>query len=499
MQNSKLKLSVFPLSLLCVFVLSACSSEADRREANRDFDYTSAQLSSRLTTPAPLAAPVYSNEYQVPVESRKGPVGKDIDVRPPEQIMAFASNSRPSTNMNESVLWFSAKSLTQEIGSDVWSNLKNYIAVNKLPVASQNEQTKSIVVGPLSVDFEAENPEDIAPAPAQYYEFSVKDESQMHRAGVRIKWIKPADGVVTPTLFEQKHYATRLLNKFSAYADSTQRSATPVNMNSPIELVLGADNAGTKAMIANNPYAQTWRWLNTVLPKAGLPIEQSSQSQGLIVFHYEGDSSVGFADVLTFWKPVKETGGLALSEGTYRLQLADRGSETSITLLDDGNKPVLVSAVERLHSRLQGYTGVEVRVDETASLSTGSDANVAPEIKPIKITKLGENWVADTSATTVMLHLNEAVTKAGFVVDTAGADSLTAVYKMPEGSIWDALALWKPIAPHYEGLAEGKYIFNLTPHTQGTAIHITDMNGNALPPEISDRIIRNVASDIQGK
>jgi len=496
--NSKQKLSIFSYSLLCVFVLSACSSEADRREANRDFDYTSAQLKTRLTTPATLAQPIYSNEYQLPVETKKGPVGKDVDVRPPEQIMAFASNSRPSSSMNDITLWFSARSLSQPIGDDIWSSLNTYLAVNQYPVVSKNEQSKTVVVGPVSVDFEAEHPEDIPPASAQYYQFSVKDESQLHRAGVSVQWIKPSAGNDAPNIFEQKHYATRLLNKFSAYSDTVQRSATPVNMNNPIELMLGQDNSGSKAIVVNNPYVQTWKWLTTVLPQAGLPIEQSSQSQGLIVFHYTGDNSVGFSDLLTFWKPVKETTGLSLSEGSYRLQLADRGTETSVTLLDDSNKPVLVTAVERLYSKLQSYAGVTVHVtDQPASMAATPLATA--EIKPIHVMKSSDDWVADTSASTVMKYLPEAVTKAGFVVGTSSSDSLKATYKVPEGSIWDALAVWKPITPHYEGLAEGQYIFTLVPHLNGTAIRVTDANGEPVPVQLSERVLRVVAAGIDGK
>ncbi len=499
MPNSKQKLSIFSYSLLCVFVLSACSSEADRREANRDFDYTAAKLQTRLTTPALLAQPTYSNEYQLPVETRKGPVGKDVDVRPPEQIMAFASNSRPSSSMNDTSLWFSARSLSQPIGDDIWSALNTYINVNQFPVVSKNEQSKTVIVGPVSVDFEAEHPEDIPPAPAQYYQFSVKDESQLHQAGVSVQWVKPAEGNAVPSTFEQKHYATRLLNKFSAYADTVQRNATPVNMNNPIELMLGQDNSGSKAIVANNPYAQTWQWLITVLPQAGLPIEQSSQSQGLIVFHYTGDNSVGFTDLLTFWKPVQETNGLSLSEGRYRLQLADRGTETSVTLLDDSNKPVLVTAVERLYSKLQGYTGVNVHVAEQAANAATATPVAVAEIKPIHVMKSGDDWVADTAASTVMKHLPEAVTKAGFVVGTSSSDSLNAIYKMPEENIWDALAIWKPIAPRYEGLAEGQYIFTLVPHLNGTAIRMTDASGAPVPAQLSERILGQVAAGIDGK
>ena len=60
MQNNKMKLSLLPYSILCVCVLSACSSDAEKAQANRDFNYTAAALRPQLKTPAPLQSPSFS-------------------------------------------------------------------------------------------------------------------------------------------------------------------------------------------------------------------------------------------------------------------------------------------------------------------------------------------------------------------------------------------------------------------------------------------------------
>jgi outer membrane protein assembly factor BamC len=494
---NKMKVTLFPCSMICICVLTACSSEADRRQANRDFDYTSAVLRPQIVTPAPLTAPVVSPAYRLPAETQQGPVAENVDVRPPEQIMSFVSSSRADNSRNTTILWFSARSLSQHIDEDLWSWLISYLSINKITITHRDDVNKVLDTGPVAVTFDAENADDIPPAPAQLYQFQVKNDPVTHRAGLLIKWLKAADDQVTPTVFEQRHYATRLLNNVSAYADAQSRGQTAIASNGPIQLVLGQDGSGSQAIIAENAFVNTWQWLQTVLPKAGLPIEQSAQSQGLIVFKYEGDSSTGLMNVLTFWKPVEQTEGLSLSSGLYRLQLADRGSETSITLLDDANKPVLASAVERLHQRLLKYTSVSANV---ASSSAVPKATVQPEIneKPIHFVKIKDKWIADAPVDRVLSHMSADLSQLGWKVNETNATEqrISVGYEIPEGSIFDALAIWKPLAPNYAGLSSGAYVFQLHQVENGTQIELQTASHQAVPVVTAEQVYQALAKKL---
>lgn len=505
MQNNKMKLSLLSYGILCVCVLSACSSEVEKKRANRDFDYTAAVLHPQLKTPAPLQTPSFSQEYQLPVETRKGALAEEVDVRPPEQIMPFITSSRADNNRNTLMLWFSARTLNQQIDEDVWGWLNGYLAANKIPVTRRDDVNKIIETGPVAVTFEGEKEDDIPPAPAQHFQFQVKNDQSTHRAGLMVKWLRNADDQQTaPTVFEQRRYATRLLNNVSAYADTHSRNIYTTSSSGPIQLVLGEDSSGSKAIVAQNSFVSTWQWLQTVLPKAGLPIEHSSQSQGLIVFNYEGDSSVSMLQVLTFWEPVKETNGLALSAGTYRLQLADRGNETSITLLDDSNKPVLVSAVEKLYQRLQQYTNVTpVMVANTAATGTQKVAEQPqPEAvsqKPIHLVKTKEAWIADAPTDQVLSRMSAELSQLGWAVkqtDTA-AQRIDVEYTVPGGSLLDAFAIWKPLAPHYSGLNSGSYIFQLTQLENGTRVELLTSAQQAVPAATAEQVYQALAKKLQ--
>jgi outer membrane protein assembly factor BamC len=156
-----MKVSLFPCSILCLCVLSACSSEAERRQANRDFDYTSAVLRPQLKAPAPLHNPTFSQDFRLPVETRQGAVAEAVDVRPPEQIMTFVSSSRAENNRDAIILWFSARSLTQHIDDDLWSWLNGYLTSNKIATVRRDDANKVLETGPIAVTFDAEEAEDI--------------------------------------------------------------------------------------------------------------------------------------------------------------------------------------------------------------------------------------------------------------------------------------------------------------------------------------------------
>lgn len=505
MQNYRMKITPFSCSLLCVCVLSACSSEAERREANRDFSYTSAKLTQQLKTPSPLQSPAYSQEYRLPVETKQGLMAEDIDVRPPEQIMPFVSSSRADSNRHELMLWFSASSLNQHIEEDLWSWLNGYVTANKIAVTRRDDVNKVLEIGPVAVIFDAEKADDIPPAPAAYYQFSIQNDPATHRAGLKAKWLRQAEADAVPSIFEQRHYATRMLNNVSEYVDTHYRSQTQsvVASNGPIELLLGQDSAGLQALVARNSYVTTWKWLLTVLPKAGLPVESSSQSQGLITFKYEGDSSLSMMKVLTFWEAKEENNdGLALSSGQYRLQLADRGSETSITLLDDSNKPVLASAVEKLYQRLQKYSNVAVTaIAENPSQSPAAAPAAEIVERPIHLVKSKDRWVADAPVDKVLSNMSAELSQLGWVVkqtDTS-AQRINVEYTVPEGGLLDALAIWKPLAPNYSGLNSGSYIFQLKPVEKGTQIELQTATQQAVPSSVADQVYQAIAKKLQAK
>lgn len=506
MRNKNIAVSLFPYSVVCALVLTvtACTTEADRRQANHDFDYTNAKLGSRLVTPAPLKAPDYSNEFQVPLDAHHGDVGSLVDIRPPEQAMPFVNGSRPDANRHLNQIWYSAQSLNQDIQGDVWRWTNDFIAQNQIPVIRRDDTNHVLDVGPIAVKFDEAKPDDIPPAPAQYYRIEMFNNPELHQTALRVTWLKPGEGAEVPDVYAQQRYSTMLLNRASAYMDTHANSGQYLIAQGPISLHYSGDTGGSQNIVADSNFATTWHWLTGVLPKAGLIPEQQSQSQGLIVFNYRNPNEGSFWDTLAFWKPTAPQGqGLGIKSGKYRLQLAEQAKQTSITFLNDGNQPMSPADVQRLYQLLQGYTATPVSVtsvpgndsavvaaQESSSESVASQpvaaaaATAAPvTVTPASITLAEQDgrWVAQTKPEHLIPALTPALKPMGFAVQSAEGNQVVVHYTVPDEDWTDTVAFWKEMPKRYNGLGEGNYVLEISPVGENaSAVVLKSADGKTL-------------------
>lgn len=521
MRNKNLAVSLFPYSVVCALVLTvtACTTEADRRQANHDFDYTNAKLGSRLVTPAPLKAPDYVNDYQVPIEVRHGDVGSQVDVRPPEQAMPFVNGSRPDANRQLNQIWYSAQSLNQNIQGDVWRWTNDFIAQNQIPVVRRDETNHVLDVGPIAVKFEEAKPDDIPPAPAQYYRIEMFNNPELHQTALRVTWLKPGDGAESPDIYAQQRYSTMLLNRVSAYMDTHANSDQYLIAQGPITLHYAGDTGASQNIVSDSNFATTWHWLTGVLPKAGLMLEQQSQSQGLIVFNYRNPNEGSLWDTLAFWKPTTPEGqGLGIKSGKYRLQLAEQAKQTSITFLNDGNQPMSAADVQRLYQLLQGYTSTPVAMSSVpgsdsavvAAQETRSDVTAAPSQTPatalpvpavvtpasISLAEQDGRWVAQTQPEHLIPALTPALQPMGFAVQSVQGNQVVVHYTVPDEEWTDTVAFWKEMPKRYAGLGEGNYVLDISPvGANASAVALKSADGK--PLSVDAAFYRDLARHLQ--
>jgi outer membrane protein assembly factor BamC len=69
-------------------------------------------------------------------------------------------------------------------------------------------------------------------------------------------------------------------------------------------------------------------------------------------------------------------------------------------------------------------------------------------------------------------------------------------YKVPEGSLLDALAIWKPLAPNYTGLNDGSYIFQLHQMETGTQVELLTASQQAVPAATAEQVYRALAKKL---
>lgn len=80
------------VGLALMMTLAACSSDQrDNRQVSGDESYLNTAPLRPLSAPSGLILPVQTGTYEVPVVTRKGDIGKQLDIRPPAQKLALTT------------------------------------------------------------------------------------------------------------------------------------------------------------------------------------------------------------------------------------------------------------------------------------------------------------------------------------------------------------------------------------------------------------------------
>lgn len=88
-----------------VLLLAACSSDSRyKRQVGGDEVYLQATPLSELHAPAGMILPVQVGDYNIPVATSTGAVGKALDIRPPAQPLALVNGARTQFNGDTSTL-----------------------------------------------------------------------------------------------------------------------------------------------------------------------------------------------------------------------------------------------------------------------------------------------------------------------------------------------------------------------------------------------------------
>ncbi|CAK4068955.1 outer membrane protein assembly factor BamC [Vibrio sp. MarTm2] len=312
------------LSSLAVFVLTACSGNAtQRRQAKDDFEY--------LDTPAleewkmaEGAEPQFYTNYQIPQGDYAGGIGKEVDIRPPQQVLELIPGARAERKQGETTLWL----LRESELDTVWATAMKMLQEQNIGI---REQTATRV----ETDWVTWSSED------EDVELGARYEIDRVKAGGRhgfkialIDW-KEAGKEMPVTALNKERYNALMTNLVTARYDldlreEAQRKAQELVKHIPI--TMGSDRSGFPVIIARTPYNVLWQRLPRLLPNMGFTIEERNQSQGTIKAKYASPDDEFWTEIGV--KPI------GLSSGTYTFLFGDLGNRTSINVTDSSGKPV---------------------------------------------------------------------------------------------------------------------------------------------------------------
>ncbi|RZQ05557.1 outer membrane protein assembly factor BamC [Vibrio vulnificus] len=312
------------LSSLAVFVLSACSGSAtQRRQAKDDFAYLETPLLEQWQLPEGATPQFYPN-YNIPQGEFAGGIGKQVDIRPPQQILELIPGARYERNQGEVTLWL----IKQEEADEVWQTVKDMLAERQIPIDMQSDT--HIETGWVTWRSEDEEMEIGS-------RYAIDRFEANNRHGFKINLVDWREGTeLKPvTVTNKERYNVFMTNLVTSQYDQVKRDEAQrraQELVKQIPITMGTDRSGFPVIIARTPYNVLWQRLPMILPKMGFTIDERNQSQGTIKAKYASPDD-------EFWNEIGVK-PMELKSGTYTFLFGDLGNRTSINVTDSSGKPV---------------------------------------------------------------------------------------------------------------------------------------------------------------
>ncbi|MCL4115811.1 UNVERIFIED_CONTAM: hypothetical protein GTU68_042710 [Idotea baltica] len=314
----------FVVGSLMIAVLSACSnSPTERRQAKQDFKYLETEPLVEWKQPVE-AKPEFYPQYDIPKGEYVGGIGKDVDIRPPQQVLELIPGARVEENNGEVTVWL----IKEEDVDRLWQTVLSVIEKREIGLRTQTDSE-------LETDWIKWNSED------EDHEFGsrykINKFNKNNRSGFQISLIDwQVDGTQTEVTEANKaRYNILMTNLVTSAYDAQLREEARIRAEELVKRIpisMGQDRSGLPIIIARAPYDIFWERLGELLPMMGLEIEDRNRSQGTIKVKYKEPDD-------EYWEEIG-TKPLAFEGSTYNLLLGDLGNRTSINVTDAAGKPV---------------------------------------------------------------------------------------------------------------------------------------------------------------
>ncbi len=354
------------LSSLAVLVLTACSNDpAERRQAKNDFKYLDSKLADSWNLPAD-AQPEFYPQYTIPEGEFAGQLGKDVDIRPPQQVLELIPGARAEDMDGNVALWLARGEEVEK----VWQTMHAVGQERKVTFLRDDGNQ----VETDWIDLSAED-EEVTIAGR----YRIEKVNQNNRQGIQfslIEW-RQDNKVIALTPELQQRYSRNLVNLVTSQYDKQLREEARLKAQQLIKRIpisMGQDRSGLPVIIARAPYEVMWEKLADTLPRLGFSIEERNRSQGSIDVQFDGlDEEV--------WQQIGVK-PLSIEQRDYTLLVGDLGNRTSINVTNAQGKPIDESQLQGLIPALvalfeaEGDTGSESSAIHTQQEPISDDSHV---------------------------------------------------------------------------------------------------------------------------
>ena len=320
------------ISSLAVLVLSACSGGPEqRRQAKDDFEYLNTPSFEKWAVQSDAKEQFYPN-YDIPAGEYNGPIGKSVDIRPPQQVLELIPGARSEFKDGEVTMWL----LRQDEVDKIWQTVQEMIQERDIALRENNDKH-------IETDWVTWISEDEVNTIESRY--SIDRFEANNRFGFKVSLIdwREEGKVLEVSRTNKERYNTFMTNIITSTYDQKLREEAALKAEQLIKKIpvsMGTDRSGLPVIIARAPYNLFWQRMTNILPKIGFKLEERNESQGMMKAQY-------FSPDDEFWqsigvKPLEMTGV------SYQFLFGDLGNRTSINITDSSDKPVTEEVLKAL-------------------------------------------------------------------------------------------------------------------------------------------------------
>ncbi len=315
----RLQIEVKIAVALLVTLSVACSTDKHHQyRANGDDTYLDLPALKALQAPAGIILPLQNSDFAIPATSLTQPVGKQVDIRPPEQAVALLRGSRAEYANGIGKLLVENNARYR----NMWAQVLQIIQDNNFPITSHQRVNQTLTTDWLKwpradedVPFEGR------------YQISVKPEDYQLVLVVRSLELQKEGEIISDKSAIQR-YNSMMLNTIISGLDQFYTDAEKISSGSDSGILYvqsGTDETGLPMLIVRTTYNEFWQRLPAALEKAGMKVVDSSRSQGMFKVAYKPGSvdwaALGAKDPL-------------LKEGEYKVQVGDLNNRSSLQFID---------------------------------------------------------------------------------------------------------------------------------------------------------------------
>lgn len=316
-----------------VLVIAGCSSQRDQAQGN--YDYVTLQERAVLIVPEGMTSVAQNPQFSIPQsEVASGPVGRQISIRSPSQVMPFVPGSRIEEGNRESRIWFDAIEDMNNVADWVWQELIALIEADDISIESMDEMSR-IQTGQIESEQGTRSSGGFWATLARRnrveltatYNVAINMQAPAHGRSAMVEveakditWLEGGQPQAAPALL-QRQLEANFLNDLGMRMQRNFEQQRVAEVRATRALRHAESPQGEAAYALDANFEAGWVLMPGVFEYLGFEVEDLSQTDGIYYVDYQPGGQRGFFSRLAFWRS-QEEGLLGLPRGSgYEFQV----------------------------------------------------------------------------------------------------------------------------------------------------------------------------------